>query len=41
MVDEPDITLILKTALEDSGFFQDDIFNDAELGIICIQTWPL
>jgi DNA-binding response OmpR family regulator len=28
--DEPDITLILKTALEHSGFFQVDIFNDAE-----------
>jgi DNA-binding response OmpR family regulator len=31
--DEPDITLILKTALEDSGFFQVDTFNDAELAL--------
>jgi two-component system CheB/CheR fusion protein len=28
--DEPDTTLILKTVLEDSGFFQVDTFNDAE-----------
>ena len=33
--DEPDITLILKTALEDSGFFQVDTFNDAEAAL-CI-----
>jgi two-component system, OmpR family, response regulator ChvI len=28
--DEPDITLMFKTALEDSRFFQVDTFNDAE-----------
>jgi DNA-binding response OmpR family regulator len=33
--DEPDITLILKTTLEDSGFFQVDTFNDAEAAL-CI-----
>jgi two-component system response regulator VicR len=30
---EPDITFTLKTALEDSGFFQVDTFNDAELAL--------
>ena len=33
--DEPDITVTLKTALEDSGFFQVDTFNDAE-SALCI-----
>ena len=28
--DEPDITLTLKAALEGSGFYEVDIFNDAE-----------
>ena len=28
--DEPDITVTLKTALEDNGFFKVDTFNDAE-----------
>ena len=31
--DEPDITLTLKTALEESGFFQVDAFNDTESAI--------
>jgi DNA-binding response OmpR family regulator len=31
--DEPDITLSLKTALEESGFFQVEAFNDAESAI--------
>lgn len=31
--DEPNITLALKTALEESGFFQVDAFNDTESAI--------
>jgi DNA-binding response OmpR family regulator len=31
--DEPDITLSLKTALEENGFFQVDAFNDSESAI--------
>ena len=36
--DESDITLTLKTALEESGFFQVDAFNDAESAIFKFRS---
>jgi hypothetical protein len=39
--DEPDLTLTFKAALEGSGCFQVDVFNDASSALSTFSPWSI